>query len=242
MGHKNMCIFCDKSHDSQSCVTAQSMQYSVKKRKIMDKKACLSCLKVGHMAKACKSTVKCLICQKRHVTLMCPELGTNKRAVDDAKPSSDNVERTATVHSQLNCTSEVLLQTLRCVIRSGDRQKEVRVLLDPGSQKSYILEKTAQQLGLESHGEVKLCHLLFGGMKEVQPHNLYEIEIEGIPNGFCSDLKVLGHQRICGGVPKMITGPWMGELTQKRIFVNDLRGDIQSLFLQHSAEAPNDVI
>ena len=63
------------------------------------------------MAKVCKSTVKCLICQKRHVTLMCPELGTNKRAVD-AKLSSDNVERTATVHSQLNCTSEVLLQTL----------------------------------------------------------------------------------------------------------------------------------
>ena len=45
-GHKNLCIFCDKSHDSQSCVTAQSMQYSAKKRKIMDKKACLSCLKV----------------------------------------------------------------------------------------------------------------------------------------------------------------------------------------------------
>jgi len=83
--HKSMCIFCDKSHDSQSCLTAQTMQYSVKKRKIMDKKAGLSCLKVGHMAKVCKSTVKCLVCQKRHVTLMCPELGTNKRAVDDCK-------------------------------------------------------------------------------------------------------------------------------------------------------------
>jgi len=85
------------------------------------------------------------------------------------------------------------------------------------------LEKTAHQLGLKSRGEVQLCHLLFGGLKEVQPHNLYEIEIEGITNGFCSDLKVLGHQQICGGVPKMIRGPWMGELRQKKIFVNGRR-------------------
>jgi len=33
------------------------------------------------------------------------------------------------------------------------------MLLDPGSQKSYILEKTARQLGLESEAKVKLCHL-----------------------------------------------------------------------------------
>ena len=57
----------------------------------------------------------------------------------------------------------------------------------------------------------------------MQPHNVYEIEIEGIPNGFCSHMKVLGHQQICGGVPKMIRGPWIGELRQKRIFINDLR-------------------
>ena len=111
----------------------------------MDKKACLSCLKIGHMAKACKSYTRCLVCQKRHVSLMCPDLDVNKKAADDVKPSSTNTEQTAVVNSQLNCTNEVLLQTLRCTIRSGSKQKKVRVLLDPGSQKSYILEKTAKQ-------------------------------------------------------------------------------------------------
>ena len=179
-GCKAACIFCDKSHDSQACVNAQTMSYGLNKKKIQDKRACLSCLKVGHMAKACKSYVKCLICQKRHVTLMCPDLEVNKKAVDDVKSGSSNEEQAAqVVHSQLNCTNEVLLQTLRCTIHSGGKQKEVRVLLDPGSQKSYILEKTARQLGLKSTGEVSLCHILFGGLKEVQPHNQYEIEIEG---------------------------------------------------------------
>jgi hypothetical protein len=63
-GHKTMCIFCDKSHDSQTCVNAQSMAYGLKK-KIMEKKACLTCLKVGHMAKVCKTYLKCIVCQKK---------------------------------------------------------------------------------------------------------------------------------------------------------------------------------
>ena len=130
--------------------------------------------------------------------------------------------------SQLNC--EVLLQTLRCVIRHGDKHKEVRVLLDPGSQRSYILDSTAVQLGLQPRGETKLCHLLFGGAQEVQLHKLYGAEIES--NGYHSQLKLLGHQRLCGGIPKMAKGPWMAELKEKRIFVNDLgedRGEVEVL-------------
>ena len=86
------------------------MSYGLKKKKIMDKKACLSCLKIGHMAKACKSYTRCLVCQKRHVSLMCPDLDVNKKAADDVKPSSTNTEQTAVVNSHLNCTNEVLLQ------------------------------------------------------------------------------------------------------------------------------------
>jgi len=37
--------------------------------------------------------------------------------------------------------NEVLLQTLHCTIQNGAKHIEVRVLLDPGSQKSYILGK-----------------------------------------------------------------------------------------------------
>ena len=48
---KGACIFCDKSHESQATL--------MRSHAILDKRACLSCLKVGHMAKACKErTVK----------------------------------------------------------------------------------------------------------------------------------------------------------------------------------------
>jgi hypothetical protein len=75
-----LCIFCDKKHDSEKCGSAQTMTFSVKRRKVIDKKACMCCLKVGHIAKACKSYVKCIVCQKKHVTLMCPELEINSKS------------------------------------------------------------------------------------------------------------------------------------------------------------------
>ena len=215
---RGACIFCDKSHDSQACVSAQTMPYSLKKRKILDKRACLCCLKVGHMAKACKSYIRCLMCQKRHVTLMCPDLEANKKTTENLNDS--NVEQT--VVSQLNCTNEVLLQTLRCTIQNGAKHKEVRVLLDPGSQKSYILESTARCLGLQSEGQTKLYHLLFGGIKQVQTHEVYEINLGGKHS---RRLKVLGHNHICGKIPRMARGPWMTELKEKKIFVSDLGDD-----------------
>ena len=108
---KSFCIFCDNKHDSEKCVTAQSMPYQLKKRKILEKKACLSCLKIGHVTKSCKSYIKCLLCQNKHVPLMCPDLDVNK-GVAESKPKLPSEERTNAVHSQLNCTNEVLLQTL----------------------------------------------------------------------------------------------------------------------------------
>ena len=104
-------------------------------------------------------------------------------------------------------------------------------MLDPGSQKSYILERTARQLGAKSRGEVKLCHLLFGGLKEIRQHNIYEMQIHGTQGKSCVDLEILGSEKLCTGVPKLPKGPWMSELKEKKIFVNDLgkQGEIELL-------------
>jgi len=61
-----------------------------------------------------------------------------------------------------------------------------------------------------------------GGMKQVQTHELYEINLRGKYNR-C--LKVLGHSYICGKIPRMARKPWMTELKEKKIFVSDLGDD-----------------
>lgn len=90
-------------------------------------------MKVGHMAKSCKSYVKCTICQKRHVTLTCPELELNKRRADDeTKP-----KEVEPVHSHLNCTNEVLLleKTARKLGAKSDSEVELRHLLFGGHKR-----------------------------------------------------------------------------------------------------------
>jgi hypothetical protein len=137
------CIFCGKNHDSQRCGNAQSMSYSEKRNKIVGHNACLCCLKVGHVAKACKSYIQCIICSKRHASLMCPSLDANRKGV--AGETKDAcTENAPEVNSNLNCTNEVMFQTLRVVITNGTRSKEVRAIFDSGSQKSYILESIAR--------------------------------------------------------------------------------------------------
>ena len=217
------CIFCSKRHDSDKCINAQSMPYNVKKKKIIEKKVCMSCLKGGHVAKACKAFLKCVICQKKHVALMCPDLEINKRNFSH-ETKVKSIDDVTDVHSNLNCTNEVLLQTLRCVIHNGEKQKEVRVLLDPGSQKSYILDKTARELGFKPEGQVRLRHLLFGGQTDMQLHNIYSLQLEGCntSTSVCLPVSLLSHRKICGDIPRMPRGPWMSELKQKKIYVSDL--------------------
>lgn len=105
VGQKANCVFCDKNHDSQTCVSAQTMPYGLKRRKVIEKKACLICFKGAHVAKACKSYVRCIVCQKRHSTLMCPELDINKKGVEDEKTRNKEDEHIVTAHAQVNCTN-----------------------------------------------------------------------------------------------------------------------------------------
>jgi hypothetical protein len=216
-----LCVFCEKAHDSQNCVSAQSMSYDVKFKKIKEKGACKLCLLPHHIAKTCRSIVKCIICGKRHVTLMCQDLSATRYASGDAKADTQVNEHIPEVHSKLSYSSNVILQTLMRVIRHNGNEKRVRALLDSGSQKSYILDKTAVELKLKSKGDVQLCHLLFGGLKQNSQHQQYEVVIVGRHNNH-HKFSVLGHSHICDNIPVMEYGTWLTELKEKGIFVTDL--------------------
>ena len=63
----------------------------------------------------------------------------------------------------------VLLQTARASIYNPAQPQhsiEVRVLLDSGSQKSYITERARERLALQPNGEQQLCIATFGATRE----------------------------------------------------------------------------
>ncbi|UYV76707.1 hypothetical protein LAZ67_14001843, partial [Cordylochernes scorpioides] len=186
------CLFCENNHQSKDCITAQSMPFKDKRAKIYEKRCCLKCLKPGHLAKACKRTVQCNICAKGHYVLLCPDLPCNRKE----KTHVSEVVQSALANQQ--CTKDVTLMTLMVNIMGNNGYRRVRALLDPGSQKSYILESTALEVKLKPVGNVNIAHSLFGGTQT---------------------------ETKCHKIPRTPKGAWLNELKGSRIWLSDLGRD-----------------
>ncbi|UYV84801.1 hypothetical protein LAZ67_X003569 [Cordylochernes scorpioides] len=216
------CLFCENNHQSKDCITAQSMPFKDKRAKIYEKRCCLKCLKPGHLAKACKRTVQCNICAKGHYVLLCPDLPCNRKE----KMHVSEVVQSALANQQ--CTRDVTLMTLMVNIMGNNGYRRVRALLDPGSQKSYILESTALEVKLKPVCNVNIAHSLFGGTQtETKCHKVYKVAL-------CSNLteldtlrefEFLGQDIICGEIPRTPKGAWLNELKGSRIWLSDLGRD-----------------
>jgi hypothetical protein len=130
-------VFCEESHTIESCPKAQSLSFTEKRKLMVKRGCCFACLKSEHRERRCRAVLRCVLCNGRHVSVMC----TQTEKVLEAK-TAPVVE---TSLSNIDCSNEVFLQTIMVTLRSvGDRQ--VRVLLDPGSQRSYVLKDTARSL------------------------------------------------------------------------------------------------
>ncbi|GFT79929.1 uncharacterized protein NPIL_608051 [Nephila pilipes] len=84
------------AHASQDYQKISNLAYEDRKGQVMRKRCCLVCLKPGHMAKRCHSSIKCLICGRRHYALLCPNLRKDKissksREVDEEQHSTETL-------------------------------------------------------------------------------------------------------------------------------------------------------
>ncbi|GFV85032.1 integrase catalytic domain-containing protein [Trichonephila clavipes] len=108
------------------------------------------------MSHSCRSDVKCIICNKRHYAVLCSKL-TLRSGLETESASIENSTTASSSSSNVlanqACTSEVLLQTLVVMLKNGNHKSLVRALIDTGSQKSYILKSTAENLGFKYEGE-----------------------------------------------------------------------------------------
>jgi hypothetical protein len=138
------------------------------KRDIANRKGCcFACLKTGHVKRRCRAVLKCILCEGKHVPLMCPTV--EKTSENKAGPV---VESSL---SNVNC-NQVFLQTTMVKLR-GAHEKKIRVLLDPGSQHSYIQKEMARYMQYKPTGEEELIYGLFGGEMTRPRRHLYRVSI-----------------------------------------------------------------
>ncbi|KAI5735733.1 hypothetical protein M8J77_021980 [Diaphorina citri] len=200
-----VCIFCQNKHKPYECMKAKDMPQEKKQELIKESRTCFICLRSGHRAFQCKANVKCKKCSARHYDVMC-----------SAKSTSSCIAS--------NRVDSVLLQTLVVKLFDpfGGRSKDVRVLIDTGSQRSYIVKNLAQEMGYKPFETVSVRHALFGGgVTKAVDHNVFRLKVSSVLSDYTCNFEAMDQDQICLSVPISIAGPWMQELSAHDIQLCD---------------------
>ncbi|UYV80775.1 hypothetical protein LAZ67_19001706, partial [Cordylochernes scorpioides] len=217
------CAFCERDHESTKCEFAENLTLEDKLGKLKKKGACFRCLKYGHLSKFCKVKTSCTSCgELRHSRIMCPRKNQN------ATPAR-GMMRDETLTNLT--TPVVLLPTLRVTIRGKCKERMGRILIDTGSQRSYVLRDTAEEMGYECSKKESLRHSLFGGSNtELYEHGVYDIRLSNLDGSYGCNFEALSQDVICDSVPRVHQGKWMQDLSAHDIELTDLhRGPLEIL-------------
>ncbi len=214
------CIFCDKAHESKDCAATEFWSTDDMKKKIQEKKSCFQCLKQNHTAKTCKSFVKCHVCSKRHLTIMCPEIKEKK-----LKKTTDSSAGT-----NFDCSHDVLLKTIMVHVMVNSKKKLARVLFDDGSQRSYITTSLIKSLDSKPFKQEGMRNILFDGSRtEYQKLNNHKISVQSLTGTGTMSLIVREKSILGGRVSRIPKGFWLKEFINKEIQFNDVAESKESI-------------
>ena len=163
------CAYCDGTHKSHLCKTVTDHQ--VRKKILSTKNRCFICLCPGHVARNCRTNMRCLKCNRRHHSTICDcyskETVHGKSETNEMRENrGTSLETTSqsTTNMHVNAKNSVLLQTARVQVKPPQKQQSstVRLVFDSGSQKSYITKEVKDALDLPVVGKDKLLIKTFG--------------------------------------------------------------------------------
>ncbi|UYV70044.1 hypothetical protein LAZ67_7001587 [Cordylochernes scorpioides] len=191
---RNNCIFCGNGHPSQECYSGQRMHLPEKKYKAKGKN------NTSHLQKA--------------------ELKVSGESPATKQETANQFTSTTLYNATVG---GVYLETLIVKISGPKGKHNVRVLLDCGSQRSYISKRMVDALGLKRVQQVTLTHNLFGGGEIRQKkHNVYKVNISSLNNEYMDDLKFLDQEVICGHISQVQDHTILNELKARGINLTDI--------------------
>lgn len=138
-----MCLLSNE-HCSTSCSVVRD---TAQRRSILERdKRCFNCLRFDHDVKDCTNPKKYRHWQQRHHQSICSMLDQGKPKSKEV--SAEETKTTTTVSNKAKGT--VLLQTAKAMVVNDVNSKiaHVRILLDTGSQRTYITSRLKSRLNL----------------------------------------------------------------------------------------------
>ena len=147
------CEICGRMHEAKVCTVIEEV--GRRKEVLKDNGRCYVCLQKNHIARGCLSKIRCQHCGRRHHTSICE---ANKSSPCREKSTSSNTV-------SVNGSGGALLQIAQASVASttdGSCSATVRILLDGGSQRSYITQRLQDQLQVSATSRELLSINAFG--------------------------------------------------------------------------------
>ena len=153
-----MCNFCKAGHESPNCPVFNEKSLDDRWKLVQESKLCFNCLKPSnhkHFSKICRHP-KCSVanCGRRHHKLLHGQQSVATLQHPTNTSLSGLAPTTPALHVPMK---ETLLQTALARLTVKGQEMTVRVLLDSGSQRSYIRKNIVEFLGPQ--GPLELIYI-----------------------------------------------------------------------------------
>ena len=172
------CTYCKMNHASNSCTTVTNV--AARKEILKKHGRCFVCLRRGHISRNCPSNIKCFECSGRHHVSICTSgisEGTGAHSVKSAPPTANHEQTSWRVPNDTNenptalyvgTSTPILLQTATAVVSKPGQpgQCVARLILDSGSQRSYVTTRVREQLNLPTERRQTIAIKTFGSSDE----------------------------------------------------------------------------
>ena len=195
------CIFCEHTnHPSHKC--KKTMTNVERAEAVKSAEACTKCLRRNHVAAKCRQKTKCKTCEGAHHTMLCFKTSKTK----DSKPKTTQAASRANEESSREVSSgdslfgaadavvqrpppqkldsisiprQANLATGYAFVCSNSSEELRRVLLDTGSQRSFITNHLAKCLKAKViRKDLLINHTLGGTASEVTEFKCYSINLK----------------------------------------------------------------
>jgi len=198
--HKMQCAYCKGTHYSSACDKVTSSQ--TRKQVLLKEGRCFLCLSIGHRASECTTSRRCRKCGRRHHQSIC-EPPSSPADNKNSETATENVEDTTSSVSRTK--SKVLLQTARTKAFASDGTLfSVRMLLDSGSQRSYVTNNLMQQLQLQPLQTEHLNLNTFGNDRfNKKECDVVQVRLLGSADDIIA-IKALSFPSICSPLPQAV--------------------------------------
>lgn len=176
---ENACAFCKaRDHLTADCQAGVSLEQ--KSNILKQERRCFKCTKRNHRAAECRTAkwLTCAKCSARHATALC---GLNNRPAQEpssqvAAPPAPAAESSLQVAATVGAV-RIMLQTAQVWAEGPHERSKVRLLLDGGSQRTFVKQELSRRLKLRVLGEEKLTIMTFGNERPTEQRKCRRVEL-----------------------------------------------------------------